>query len=170
MKAKKALKRLTKIEALMSDVTERFPNTSLQIQGALKDAKAAFARLKEAVSLQVSSETANDSKAPSRQTPETINLKPGVGRVAQKSEATANTEQSKKKAGKTMVAKTRASMTAKKRAPIKKVGQETAAPKETAQAPVEIPATVETETATVETAPADVEAQTEHAAQMSVGQ
>ena len=58
MKAKKALKRIAKIEALVSDVTERFVNTSLQVQGALKDAKAAFAVVKEAVSLQVSSEAA----------------------------------------------------------------------------------------------------------------
>jgi hypothetical protein len=61
MKAKKALKRLAKIEALISDVTERFSNTSLQIRGALKDAKAAFARVQEAVSIQASSEAAKDS-------------------------------------------------------------------------------------------------------------
>lgn len=56
MKANKALKRLAKIEALISDVTERYSNGALQIREALQDAKAAFARAKEAVGLQASSE------------------------------------------------------------------------------------------------------------------
>ena len=82
-------------------------------------------------------------------------------------------------------------MMAKKRAPIKKAAKKHAAPKKTAQAPVEIPAICETIPATLETAPArrdgsrcggdlpgatvdtaqaDVEVQTEPVAQMSVGQ
>ena len=48
MKAKKALKRLAKIDALISDVTERYSKGGLQIREALQDAKAAFGRAKEA--------------------------------------------------------------------------------------------------------------------------
>lgn len=170
MKAKKAIKRLAKIEALLSDVTKRFPNTSLQIQGALKDAKAVFARVKEAVSLQVLSEAANDSKAHSKATPEPAKRKlsaagegatqEGVhGRMAKKNEATPNTAPSKKKvAAKTMAAKTPAAMTARKRAQINKAAKKDATPKETPQAPVEIPATVETTPSTLATASATLEA------------
>ena len=66
MKAKKALKRLAKIEALISEVTERVSKGSLQIQEALQVAKAAFVRVKEAVSSQASSGTAKKS-APIRE-------------------------------------------------------------------------------------------------------
>jgi hypothetical protein len=41
MKANKALKRLTKIEAVMSDVTERHSASSPHIREVLQDAKAA---------------------------------------------------------------------------------------------------------------------------------
>jgi hypothetical protein len=57
MKAKKALKRLAKIETLISDLTERYSKGALQIREALQDAKTAFGRVKEAVSLQASSGT-----------------------------------------------------------------------------------------------------------------
>jgi hypothetical protein len=40
MKANKALKRLTKIGSLMSDVLERFPTSAATIRKALKDAMA----------------------------------------------------------------------------------------------------------------------------------
>ena len=50
MKANKALKRLAKIEALISDMTERYSKGALYIRKALQDAKAAVARVKEAVS------------------------------------------------------------------------------------------------------------------------
>ena len=49
MKAKKVLKRLAKIEALISDVTDRYSNCTAQIREALQDAKAAFTRVKKAV-------------------------------------------------------------------------------------------------------------------------
>jgi len=58
MKAKKALKRLAKIEALISDLTERYSKGAVQIRDALKDAKAAFARVKKTIRSQVSSEEA----------------------------------------------------------------------------------------------------------------
>jgi hypothetical protein len=58
MKANKALKRLARIEALVSDVTERYLASAPHIQEALHDAKAAVTRAKEAVSLHASSRTA----------------------------------------------------------------------------------------------------------------
>ena len=63
MKANKALKRLAKIEALMSDVTERYSASAPNVQEALQDAKAAVTRAKEAVSLQASSGTATNPPA-----------------------------------------------------------------------------------------------------------
>ena len=55
MKAKKILKRIAKIEALMSEVTERYSASAPHIREVLQDAKAAVTRAKEAVSLQASS-------------------------------------------------------------------------------------------------------------------
>jgi hypothetical protein len=63
MKATKALKRLAKIEALISDVMERYSSSALHIREALQDAKAAFVRVKEAVSSQASSGTAKKKAA-----------------------------------------------------------------------------------------------------------
>jgi hypothetical protein len=65
MKANKALKRLTKIEALMADVAERYSASPPHIREVLQDAKAAVIRAKEAVSLQASSRTAKKA-APGR--------------------------------------------------------------------------------------------------------
>jgi hypothetical protein len=56
MKANKVRKRLAKIEALISDLTERFSKGALPIR-ALQNAKAAIAHVKQAVSLQASSGT-----------------------------------------------------------------------------------------------------------------
>ncbi len=70
MKANKALKRLAKIEALMSDVAERYSESVPHIREVLQHAKAAVTRAKEAVGLQASSETAKNpvkhSKPPSK--------------------------------------------------------------------------------------------------------
>ena len=60
MKANKALKRLAKIEMLMSDVTERYSASAPHIREVLQDAKAAVTRAKEAVSLRTSSGTAKN--------------------------------------------------------------------------------------------------------------
>jgi hypothetical protein len=49
MKTNKTLKRLAKIEALISDVSERYSSGASHIRQAFRDAKAAFARVKEAV-------------------------------------------------------------------------------------------------------------------------
>jgi len=75
MKANKALKRLNKIEALISDVTERYLARAPHIRDVLQDAKAAVTRAKEAVSLQASSGAAKNppvmhSKPTSKATPE----------------------------------------------------------------------------------------------------
>jgi len=51
MKASKALKRLGKIESLLSDLTIRYSPVAPPIQEALEDAMAAVARTKAAVSL-----------------------------------------------------------------------------------------------------------------------
>jgi len=59
MKANKALKRLAKIEALISDVMERY-SSAPHMREVLQEAKAAVTRAKEAVSLQVSSGTAKN--------------------------------------------------------------------------------------------------------------
>lgn len=59
MKKQKALKRLAKIEALMSDLTERYSSSAGHVREALQDAKAAVTRAKEAVSLKASSGAAS---------------------------------------------------------------------------------------------------------------
>src|ERR1039458_10785194 len=74
MKTKKALKRLSKIEGLISDVTKRY-SSAPDIRETLQDAKVAITRAKEAVSLQASSEQAKNltlkhSKPPSKAKPE----------------------------------------------------------------------------------------------------
>ncbi len=62
-KANKALKRLGKIEALISDVSERYSSSAAHVREALQDAIAAFARVKAAVSSQASSRTAKHPPA-----------------------------------------------------------------------------------------------------------
>ena len=57
MKAKKALKRLTKIESLMSAVTQRYSANAPHVRRALKDALDAITRAKQDVSVQASSGT-----------------------------------------------------------------------------------------------------------------
>jgi len=55
LKANKAIKRLSKIEALVADVTERYSSSAVHVRAALIGAQAAFARLKEVLSSEVSS-------------------------------------------------------------------------------------------------------------------
>src|SRR5665213_296997 len=116
MKANKALKRLAKIEALMSDVTERYSASAPHLRKVLQDAKAAVARAKEAVGLQASSgKNAAAAKA---------------DRAAKKAALPETKAAVKKAAVKVPTAKT-----AKKRTPIKKAAKNRAA-KKTAPAPV----------------------------------
>jgi hypothetical protein len=57
MKVNKALKRLVKIEALLSSLTERYLPSAPHLREALQNAKDAVARAKQAVSLHASSRT-----------------------------------------------------------------------------------------------------------------
>ena len=66
MKANKALKRLAKIEASMSDVAKRFSVSAPHIQGVLKDLKAAIVRVKEAVTAHTASSAAKKKAATSK--------------------------------------------------------------------------------------------------------
>jgi hypothetical protein len=114
MKTNKALKRLAKIEALISDLMERYSKGAVQIREALQDAKAAFAHVKKIIRSQVSSEKAR--RAPVKQ---------------------------KKAAVKEAAVKTPIAKTVKKSAPIKKATKR-AATKKTAPASVPGPAPVQT--------------------------
>ena len=74
MKANKALKRLAKIEALMSDVTERYSARGPDTRKLLQDAEAAVVRAKAAVNLEASPRPAKTrpvehSEGPSKTTP-----------------------------------------------------------------------------------------------------
>ena len=63
MKANKALKRLTKIKALISDVTERYSASTPHLRDVLRYAEEAVTKAKEAVGLHVSSRTKGRAKA-----------------------------------------------------------------------------------------------------------
>jgi hypothetical protein len=65
MKANKALKRLAKIETLMSEVAKRFSASGPHLREALNDLKAAVARVKEAVTVHAASAAAKKKAAPS---------------------------------------------------------------------------------------------------------
>jgi hypothetical protein len=60
MKTNKALKRLAKIEALISDMTKRY-SSAPGIRRTLQEARSAVTRAKAGVSLQASSEKAKNS-------------------------------------------------------------------------------------------------------------
>lgn len=105
MKATKALKRLAKIEALMSDVMERYSATGPDMREMLRDAKAAVTRAKEAVSLQASTRTAKNppvkhSKPPSGATSEPSKRKPKLFATTKKVAAKAPSKAARKTATK----------------------------------------------------------------------
>ena len=116
MKANKALKRLAKMEASVSDLAKRFLPSAPHIREVLQDAKAAVIRAKEAV-LQASG--AGTTKKKTRA--------PKAGRTAKRPSALKKT--SKKVEVKASTRK------AKKRAPVKKAAKKAAA-KRVASAPV----------------------------------
>jgi hypothetical protein len=62
MKATKALKRLTHVEELLSDVMERYSADAPEIRQHLLDAKAAVGQAKDAVKAQVPSRTKSARK------------------------------------------------------------------------------------------------------------
>lgn len=57
MKAKKALKRLTRVEALLSDVIDRYAATERDLKDLLGEAKASVVRAKETVTVKASPAT-----------------------------------------------------------------------------------------------------------------
>ena len=142
MKANKVHKRLAKIEAMISDLTERYSKGAVHIREALQDAKAAFAHVKEAVSSQTSSGTAKN---------------PPVKR--------------KKAAVKKAAAKAPIAKTAKKSVPIKKAAKKTtvkkAAPASVRKAPVQ--KDVPKASPPVQMAPVAVQVATGAAAQVPMG-
>jgi hypothetical protein len=84
MKANKALKRLTHVEDLMSDVLERYSSSAPDIREKLQDARVAVIRAKEAVSLQASSEkTSARKKAATRKA--AVKVRPAKAVKRQKS-------------------------------------------------------------------------------------
>ncbi len=109
MKANKALKRLAKIEASVSDLAKRFLPSAPHIREVLQDAKAAVLRAKEAV-LQESAGTAKKKTGA-----------PNAGRPTKKSPPAL-----KKSTGKQVEMKA-AARKGKKRAPIKKTPKKAAA-------------------------------------------
>ncbi len=126
MKTNKALKRLTKIEALMADVTDRYSTGASHIQEALQHAKAAVVRAKDVVSLHVSAvasaavvaaKVARGGKeaAPARKTagPKKVAAKVPAVKTAKKSAPV-------KKRAKSAIAKTAPKSAANKKAAIKK--------------------------------------------------
>jgi hypothetical protein len=177
MKANKARKRLAKIEALISEVTERYSSSALHIREALRDAKAAFARVKEAVSSQASSGKAKTPAPKVRSEPAKPKRRLSAAgrkairealkrRWAQKKAATA---QSDRAAHKTTPARKKASVdaaaakTAKNRPPIKKTAKK--AKKTNAAAALKAPAPVWRAPSTVHTPSLPVEPATEPSAQ-----
>ena len=147
MKANKALKRLAKIEALISDVTQRYSAGAPPVRKMLQEAKAAVTRAKEAVNLRTTSGTAKDTSAqhskPTSKAPQSAKPKRRLSaagrraiqealqrRWAEKRQAAAKSSQAPKKAAapkKTAVKKAAPAKARKRSAPIKKAAKKTAA-------------------------------------------
>ena len=174
MKSNKALRRLAKIEAIISDVSKRYSASAAHVQAALKGAKVAFAVLKEAVSSDTSSGPVKKPLVKAsgpKTTPEPAKTKRKLSpagkranqetvrrRGAQK-RATAKADQATKKAApaRKKAAVAPAAMMAKRSAPIKNPAKKIAA-KKTGPAPM-----LNT-SAPAQTAPAPVQTATELAA------
>ena len=116
MKVKKAVKRLTKIKALMSDVTKRFSVSAPHLREVLQGAEDAIARAKQAVSIESGTKatTAKARRSAKRATP------------AQK-----------KASVKTVAANTSRAKAVKKSPRVKKAGKKRAAKKTTPRPAVE---------------------------------
>jgi hypothetical protein len=63
MKAKKALKRLNKVEALLSNVIDQFPASKQELGELLDSAKAAVIRARETINSQLSTSPARRTTA-----------------------------------------------------------------------------------------------------------
>ena len=133
MKAKKALKRLARIEALISDLAERYSTDAPLIRGVLQNARVAVTRAKEAVGLQAPSGTAKNppvtqSKAISKASPELSKPKRKLSAAGRKAIIAATKRRwalKRAEAAKSIPAKT----AAPKKAAVKKVAPAKAAKK-----------------------------------------
>ena len=63
MKAKKALKRLARVEALLSDVMDRYASSEQDLKDLLGEAKASVARAKQTLNVKASSTAAKKPPA-----------------------------------------------------------------------------------------------------------
>ena len=87
MKAKKVLKRLAEIDALISDVTDRCSKCAIQIREPLQNATIAITRVKKAVNSQVSSAKAKRARTKRKKTAvEKAAVKTPVAKTAKKGE------------------------------------------------------------------------------------
>jgi hypothetical protein len=146
MKSKKVLKRIAKIEALISEVAERSSQSAPHVRELLRDAKAAIIRAKEAV--QASSGTAKNppakgAKPPSKAMPEALRPKRKLSAAGRRaiSEATKKRWAAERAKAELAIAKkaTVKKAVAKRVAPVKAVSVSTAkpaAPRVTKKAPV----------------------------------
>jgi hypothetical protein len=133
MKAKKVLKRIAKIEALISEVTEQSSQSALNVRELLRDAKAAVIQAKEAV--QASSGTATNppskgAKPSAKATPEPSRPKRRLSAAGRK----AISEATKKRWAAARAAKKTAQAVTKK-ATVKTVAAKKATPVKVAKAP-----------------------------------
>jgi hypothetical protein len=83
MKEKKALKRLAKIEAWMSEVRDRYSAVAPNLLKALQHATAAVAQAKEAVSLHASGTKVAPAKA-AKATAKTVDKRMPIKKAAKK--------------------------------------------------------------------------------------
>lgn len=150
MKVNKVLKRLAKIEELMSEVTERCSKSAPDVREALQDAAAAFARVKAVVNSQTPSKTA--AGPPAERAKSTVKKKAPVKKAVAKSVvATGAPTVVKKTRGFSAAQKTRQAeriktLWATKRKAQPKVQKKTASkPKKTISLAIETPAPAKAE-------------------------
>jgi hypothetical protein len=125
MKVNKALKRLAKIEAVMSNVAARYSPSAPHTREALQDAKAAVVRAKEAV--EAFFRTAKNAAKPKRKRSAAPRRRRVQKRAAPVGGAAKKAAPVRKKAAvKKVAVKPLAAKTTKKRAPIKKAVKKTA--------------------------------------------
>ena len=144
MKAKKVLKRIAKIEALISEVTEQSSQSALNVRELLRDAKAAVIQAKEAV--QASSGTATNppskgAKPSAKATPEPSRPKRRLSAAGRK----AISEATKKRWAATRAAAAKAAPALTKKAAVKKTVAKKAAVKTATKKAANAPVKAETQ-------------------------
>jgi len=138
MKANKALKRLTKIEALISDVTARYSSGSEHIGQALQDAMAAIARVKAAIAKSPAVKATSSIKRVTGKSPSAKTAKKStpISNAVKETGAKKAAPAQKKTAVKKAAAKTSIAKTSKKSAPMNSA-------KKTPLTPLHIPTPVQ---------------------------